>query len=101
MSAINAALDALNDQLVATDSLCGAFELCGGESAPPWVDVFCRQFEAIRAASEALEQLIRRGYGGNIPHGDAAADHSESLPRGSEVDQSTACPACLDQQGVQ
>jgi len=83
MSAQLLAVDALNDRLVTADAICRSLELAGGESAPAWVWMFRGQIDAIGAAAEALEQLVRRGDGGNHPHGDAELDQSPGLPRGA------------------
>lgn len=60
MSAVLQAVDALNDRLVIAGSIGEAFDLAGGEDAPPWVYVYRQQIEAIRGASEALEVLLRQ-----------------------------------------
>ncbi|MDD2917945.1 hypothetical protein [Rhodoferax sp.] len=66
MSALLAAVDVLNDRLIAADAIGEALDLAGGEDAPAWVRVFRNQIEAIREASEALECLVR-GIGGVTP----------------------------------
>lgn len=66
MSALLAAVDVLNDRLIAADAIGEALDLAGGDEAPAWVRVFRDQIEAIRGASEALECLVR-GIGGVTP----------------------------------
>lgn len=61
MSALLCAVDALNDRLLAAESIGEALDLAGGEDAPAWVRVFRDQVEAIRAAAEAVETLVRGG----------------------------------------
>jgi len=61
MSALLCAVDALNDRLLAADSIGEAFDLAGGDDAPAWVRVFRGQVEAIRGAAEEVEILVRRG----------------------------------------
>jgi hypothetical protein len=56
---VGAAVDALNDRLIAADSIAKALDLAGDGDPPPWVDVFRDQVEGIRAAAEALECLLR------------------------------------------
>lgn len=60
MSAVLRAVDALNDQLAHADAIGQAFDLAAGEQAPAWVSVFRGQIEAISAAAEALEVLLRQ-----------------------------------------
>ncbi len=62
MSALLAAVDALNDRLLAADAIGKALDLAGDGDPPPWVQVFCSQIEAIREAAESVECLARRGY---------------------------------------
>ncbi len=57
---ISAAMDAMNDRLIAADSIAKALDLAGDGDPPPWVDVFRDQIEGIRAACECLESLLRR-----------------------------------------
>ena len=59
MSALLAAVDVLNDRLIAALAIGDALELAGGESAPAWVYVYRNQLESIHEASEALECLVR------------------------------------------
>lgn len=59
MSALLAAVDVLNDRLIAAHAIAEALDLAGGDNAPAWVSVFKSQIEAIREASEALECLVR------------------------------------------
>ena len=61
MSQVLDLVNQLNDRLVAADAIGQAFDLAGGDSAPPWVYVFRTQIEAIREAAEALETVVRRG----------------------------------------
>lgn len=61
MSALNAAVDALNDRLVLAHAIGESLEAAGGEAAPPWVYVFREQIEAIRAAAEVIETLTAGG----------------------------------------
>ena len=62
---VRAAVDALNERLLAADSIAKALDLAGDGDPPPWVDVFRDQFEGIRAAAESLEcELNSSGYGG-------------------------------------
>lgn len=59
MSALLAAVDALNDRLISADAIAKALDLAGDGDPPPWVFVFRDQIEGIRTAAEALETLIR------------------------------------------
>ncbi len=61
MSALHAAVNALNDRLIAADSIGEALDLAGGEAPPAWVHVYRSQVEAIREAAEAVETLIATG----------------------------------------
>lgn len=61
MSAILDAVEVLNDRLVSAEAIGNAFDLAGGDEPPAWVFVFREQIEAIRAASEAVEVLVRGG----------------------------------------
>ncbi|MBP6851384.1 MAG: hypothetical protein KA164_07275 [Rhodoferax sp.] len=62
MSDLLKAVDVLNERLVLADAIGESFEAVGGEvSPPPWVYVYRQQVEAIRAAAEAVEFLVRRG----------------------------------------
>lgn len=59
MSALLAAVDALNDRLISADAIAKALDLAGDGDPPPWVLVFRDQIEGITTAAEALETLIR------------------------------------------
>lgn len=59
MSALLAAVDALNDRLISADAIAKALDLAGDGDPPPWVFVFRDQIEGIRTAAESLETLIR------------------------------------------
>ena len=61
MSALLAAVDVLNDRLIAADAIGKALDLAGDGDPPPWVSVFCNQIEAIREAAEAVELVARGG----------------------------------------
>ena len=63
---LSAAVNAINDRLVAADSIAKALDLAGDGDPPPWVDVFRDQIEGIRVACESLECLLAStsGYGG-------------------------------------
>jgi len=61
MSALSAAVNALNDRLVMAHAIGESLDAAGGETAPPWVYVFREQVEAIRAAAEAVETLVNGG----------------------------------------
>jgi hypothetical protein len=68
MSALLVAVDALNDCLLAADSIGESLDLAGGENAPVWVHLFRSQVESIRVAAEAVEMLVR-GIGVVHPDG--------------------------------
>ena len=61
MNALLAAVDVLNDRLLAADAIGKALDLAGDGDPPPWVQVFCSQIETIRQAAESVEILARRG----------------------------------------
>jgi hypothetical protein len=61
MSALDAAVNALNERLVMADCIGESLEAAGGQASPPWVFVFREQVEAIRQAAETVESLISRG----------------------------------------
>jgi hypothetical protein len=61
MSALSAAVNALNDRLVMAHAISESLDAAGGEAAPPWVYVFREQVEAIRAAAEDVEILVNGG----------------------------------------
>jgi hypothetical protein len=61
MSALNAAVHALNDRLVLAYAIGEAFEAASGEAAPPWVYVYREQIEGIRQAAEVVESLTVGG----------------------------------------
>ena len=68
MTALLQAVDLLNRRLVLADSIGQAvIDAAGSGESPAWVDVYRSQVEAIREAAEALECLVRRGYGAQ-PH---------------------------------
>ncbi len=66
MSALLAAVDALNARLVDAWAIGEALGHAGGDNPPAWVSVYQSQIEAIREASEVLETLTR-GIGGVAP----------------------------------
>ncbi len=59
MNHVFAAVDKLTDCIVQADTIGQALEAASGENSPPWVYVYRQQVEAIRAASETLECLLR------------------------------------------
>lgn len=62
MSALLEAVDALSECVVLAEAIGDSFEAVAGESSPPpWVYVYRCQLEAIRAAAEAVETLVRQG----------------------------------------
>ena len=61
MSALYAAVDALNDRLLMAHAIGESLEAAAGETAPAWVYVFREQVESIRAAAEAVEFVVRGG----------------------------------------
>lgn len=62
MSAVLQAVDLLNDRLLAAHAVGEALALAADpDRTPAWVTVYQSQVEAITAAAEALETLIRRG----------------------------------------
>ncbi|MBZ4209555.1 MAG: hypothetical protein D4R79_08845 [Comamonadaceae bacterium] len=61
MSALQAAVNTLNDRLILAHAIGESLDSAGGEAAPPWVFVFREQVEAIRQAAEAVETLTSGG----------------------------------------
>lgn len=62
MSALHEAVNALNDRVILAQAIGESFEAAAGDNCPPpWVHVYRCQLEAIRAAAEAVETLVRRG----------------------------------------
>ena len=62
MSALLAAVDALNDRLILAGSIGDALSAAAPPDKPPsWVFVYCQQIEAIQQAAAELEALVRRG----------------------------------------
>lgn len=59
MSAVLEAADKLAAQVLTAETIGEALAAAGGESPPPWVFVYREQIEAIRAASDRLECLLR------------------------------------------
>lgn len=62
MTELLKAIEAMSETVCLAEAIGDAFESISGEACPPpWVYVYRRQLEAIRAASEAVELLARRG----------------------------------------
>jgi hypothetical protein len=59
MSEVFAAVDKLTDCILQADTIGQALEDASGENSLSWVFVYRQQIEAIRAASETLECLLR------------------------------------------
>lgn len=62
MTALLAAVDALNVRLLAADAIARALYEASNVGEPAaWVTVFRDQVESIQQAAEAVEQLARKG----------------------------------------
>lgn len=61
MTALLAAVDALNERLLVADSIAGSLEAAAGQEPPMWVHLFRQQVDGLQQAAEALEQLVRQG----------------------------------------
>jgi hypothetical protein len=62
MSALFAAVDALNDRLILAGSIGDALSAAAPADNPPaWVYVYRQQIEAIQLAAAELEALVRQG----------------------------------------
>ena len=60
-TAVQLAINYLNDRLVNADSIGCALDMAAGGNPPPWVEMYRSQLEGIREASEALESLLHGG----------------------------------------
>ena len=104
MNALLAAVDVLNDRLIAADAIAKALDLAGDGDPPPWVYVFRDQIEGINTAAERVESLVR-GIGGVAPDvakrngmEDGGADLAFAAEQGASA--CTPCPACPEKPDV-
>lgn len=104
MNALLAAVDVLNDRLLAADAIAKALDLAGDGDPPPWVYVFRDQIEGINTAAETVESLIR-GIGGVAPDvakrngmEDGGAELAFAAEQGASA--LTPCPACPEKPDV-